>query len=234
MKERILFVLIGLLVLGLMYVEIEWNVITGNMRSSRSSNGIRNEMGVMVIMRPGDLRDIDDDIHHVWSGGSVEEDAMCENMMDPIILIGTDGSGTRVPTRALSKMGVSILVDPDVAHQMDIDGSEVGLHFRKKFKNVFFRPFVLGSYSYVLKRVRLQKKERAWRRSDSVSRNLILYISFPFCAISGQMLNLFILFEMVVIWLCQKMRQYIKNMLPRCSERDAIVLRTMMMMMMIA
>jgi len=177
MKERILFVLIGLLVLGLMYVEIEWNVITGNMRSSRSSNGIRNEMGVMVIMRPGDLRDIDDDIHHVWSGGSVEEDAMCENMMDPIILIGTDGSGTRVPTRALSKMGVSILVDPDVAHQMDIDGSEVGLHFTKLIRDLLC---ITGGPNYKLENL---PKEIQKRILSSV-RPWILFIRAQACKIA--------------------------------------------------
>eukprot|EP00938_MAST-03A_sp_MAST-3A-sp1_P004649 g4649.t1 len=92
-------------------------------------------MGKVVIMKPTKIEKIEDSIHQVY--GSNRKD-QCENMMieDPIILIGTDGSGTRVPTRALSKMGITILVDPEVSHQMDIDGSAVGVHFTKLIRDL--------------------------------------------------------------------------------------------------
>jgi len=55
----------------------------------------------------------------------------CENikLSDPVVVVGSDGSGTRVPTKVLANLGVTILVEPAVESQMDVDGTRVDLHF---------------------------------------------------------------------------------------------------------
>ena len=135
---------------GLIFIVIlmiSWQSLFIDISSSlRASRGVRDEMGKVVIMKPTKIEKIEDSIHQVY--GSNRKD-QCENMMieDPIILIGTDGSGTRVPTRALSKMGITILVDPEVSHQMDIDGSAVGVHFTKLIRDLLC---ITGGSNYQL------------------------------------------------------------------------------------
>ena len=47
----------------------------------------------------------------------------------PVVVVGSDGSGTRVVAKALSLMGVTMLVERALYTQMDLDGSDAGVHF---------------------------------------------------------------------------------------------------------
>ena len=59
---------------------------------------------------------------------------------DPIILIGTDGSGTRY-RQELCRMKLP-LRNPEVSHQMDIDGSAVGVHFTKLIRDLLYNGWI--------------------------------------------------------------------------------------------
>jgi hypothetical protein len=54
----------------------------------------------------------------------------CEDgslLPDPIVVVGTDGSGTRVVAKFLSMLGTTVLVERSVQSQMDVDGQIAGV-----------------------------------------------------------------------------------------------------------
>ena len=48
---------------------------------------------------------------------------------DPVVVVGTDGSGTRVVAKLLSLLNFTVLVERAVYGQMDVDGRAAGVHF---------------------------------------------------------------------------------------------------------
>ena len=64
-------------------------------------------------------------LHRTASG-----DWICNGrpLPDPIIVVGTDGSGTRVIAKFLALTNVTMLVERSVYSQMDVDGSSAGTH----------------------------------------------------------------------------------------------------------
>lgn len=88
-----------------------------------------------VVDRYQGLYSPEEYIYHVKyprsaSSLSYRDRKTCEiPIADPIVVVGSDGSGTRVPSQALARMGVTLLVSSSVAYQMDVDGSSVNLHF---------------------------------------------------------------------------------------------------------
>lgn len=76
---------------------------------------------------------------------------------DPIIVLGTDGSGTRVLAKLLAKSGVRMLVERGVYGQMDVDGSRNHLHFTGVIQGVLG---ATHSTAYSLQRgVEAERKE---------------------------------------------------------------------------
>ena len=161
---------------------------------------------------------------------------------DPIILIGTDGSGTRVPTRALSKMGITILVDPEVSHQMDIDGSAVGVHFTKLIRDLLcitggsdyqledlpqeFREHLLSTLRPWVDFVRQQacaaQREKEFENLSVRFQEARSHVSHQFYVTFGRMQSLYIFFVTDVIWhyLCNDQRM--RNTARRYSDRVVI------------
>uniref|UniRef100_A0A7S2S7Y4 Uncharacterized protein n=1 Tax=Rhizochromulina marina TaxID=1034831 RepID=A0A7S2S7Y4_9STRA len=54
----------------------------------------------------------------------------------PIVVVGTDGSGTRAVSKLLSMLNVTLLVERSVYHQLDVDGSKAGLHFTSTIRDL--------------------------------------------------------------------------------------------------
>lgn len=54
----------------------------------------------------------------------------------PVIVVGSDGSGTRVVAKALALSGVTMLVERGLYSQMDIDGSAANVHFTDTIASV--------------------------------------------------------------------------------------------------
>ena len=50
-------------------------------------------------------------------------------LRDPVVVVGTDGSGTRAVAAFLALMNVTVLVEQSVRSQLDVDGSKAGVHF---------------------------------------------------------------------------------------------------------
>lgn len=65
-------------------------------------------------------------VDNKWCCASSESDHFVE-LDDPIIVVGTDGSGTRVVAKFLSMLNVTVLVEKSVASQMDVDGQIAGV-----------------------------------------------------------------------------------------------------------
>ena len=55
---------------------------------------------------------------------------------DPVVVVGTDGSGTRVVAKLLAKLNVTVLVERAVYGQMDVDGAAAGVHFTATIQKV--------------------------------------------------------------------------------------------------
>ena len=51
------------------------------------------------------------------------------HLQDPIVVVGTDGSGTRAIAKFLALMNITLLVEQSVRGQLDVDGSRAGVHF---------------------------------------------------------------------------------------------------------
>lgn len=60
----------------------------------------------------------------------------CAKVRGPVVVVGTDGSGTRAVARFLSLVNITLLVEPNVYHQLDVDGSRAGLHFTTIIRNL--------------------------------------------------------------------------------------------------
>lgn len=54
----------------------------------------------------------------------------------PVVVVGTDGSGTRVIAKFLALTNVSVLVERGVYSQMDVDGTSAGVHFTRMIQGV--------------------------------------------------------------------------------------------------
>lgn len=57
-------------------------------------------------------------------------------LRDPIIIVGSDGSGTRAVAKFLSQLDIIVLVEQSVQHQLDVDGAKAGVHFTAAIQQV--------------------------------------------------------------------------------------------------
>ena len=61
----------------------------------------------------------------------------CDRVVDnPVVIVGTDGSGTRVVAKFLAMLNVTMLVERSVYSQMDVDGTSAGVHFTNTIQRV--------------------------------------------------------------------------------------------------
>lgn len=68
-------------------------------------------------------------------------------LRDPIVVVGTDGSGTRVVAKLLALLNVTVLVERGVYGQMDVDGRVAKVHFTSPIQHVLASA---GSPDYAL------------------------------------------------------------------------------------
>jgi hypothetical protein len=70
-----------------------------------------------------------------------------QRLQDPIVVVGTDGSGTRVVAKLLALLNVTVLVETGVYGQMDVDGRVAQVHFTGTIQHVLA---AAGSPNYQL------------------------------------------------------------------------------------
>lgn len=72
------------------------------------------------------------------AGVSAEEaHRWCDHVVDdPVVIVGSDGSGTRVVAKFLAMLNVTMMVERSVYSQMDVDGTSAGVHFTNTIQRV--------------------------------------------------------------------------------------------------